>query len=62
VRTTSGIDDRRGPVEAVVERVAYEGAQCRVVAAHACVDVSNEFPVVGNGNFFIFLTLFNLKF
>jgi hypothetical protein len=45
-----GIDNRGGPVEALAERVAHEGARRRVVAAYACVDVSNEFPTVGDGD------------
>jgi hypothetical protein len=45
-----GIGDRCGLVKALEERVAHEGARCRVVAAHACVDVSNDFPDVGNGD------------
>jgi hypothetical protein len=38
----AGISDRSGPVEALAERVAHEGARCRVVAAYARVDVSKE--------------------
>jgi hypothetical protein len=45
-----GISDRGGPIEALAERVAHEGARCRVVATHACVDVSNKFATVGNGD------------
>jgi hypothetical protein len=45
-----GVSDRRGPVEALAERVAHEGARCRVMAAHACVNVTDEFSTVGNGD------------
>jgi hypothetical protein len=45
-----GVGDRCGPVEALAECVAHEGARCFVVAAHAYVDVSNELPTVGNGD------------
>jgi hypothetical protein len=45
-----GISDRGGPIEALVKCIAYEGARRRVVAAHACVDVSNEFPAMGDGD------------
>jgi hypothetical protein len=37
-----GVGDRGGPVEALAERVAHEGAWRRVVATHARVDVSEE--------------------
>jgi hypothetical protein len=45
-----GVGNRGGLVEALAERVAHEGVWCRVVTAHTCVDVSNEFPGVGNGD------------
>jgi hypothetical protein len=45
-----GISDRGGPIEALAERVAYEGARRRVVATHARVDVSNKFTIVGDGD------------
>jgi hypothetical protein len=38
----AGINDRDGPVEALTERVAHEGAWRHVVAAHACVNVLKE--------------------
>jgi hypothetical protein len=38
----AGISDRRGPVEALEECVAYEGAWRYVVAANACVNVSKD--------------------
>jgi hypothetical protein len=45
-----GINDYGGPIEALAERVAHEGARRRVVATHARVDVSNKFMTVGNGD------------
>jgi hypothetical protein len=45
-----GIGDRSGPIEALVKRVAQEGAWRRVVAIYARVDVSNQFPTVGEGD------------
>jgi hypothetical protein len=45
-----GISNRGGPIESLAERVAHEGARHRVVATHTHVDVSNEFPTVGNGD------------
>jgi hypothetical protein len=45
-----GISNRGGPIKALVERVAYEGVRRHVVATHARVDVSNEFPAVGDGD------------
>jgi hypothetical protein len=45
-----GISDHGGPIEALAERVAYEGARRRVVAAHARVDVSNELATMGDGD------------
>jgi hypothetical protein len=45
-----GIGNRCGPVEALAECVAHEGAQRCMVAAHAHVDVSNELPTVWNGD------------
>jgi hypothetical protein len=38
----AGIRDRSGPVEALAERVAHEGAWRLVVAAHARVNISKE--------------------
>jgi hypothetical protein len=37
-----GISNHGGPVEALAERVAHEGARRRVVDAHARVDVSKK--------------------
>jgi hypothetical protein len=45
----AGVGDRGGPVEALVECVAHEGAWRRVVAAHARVDVAEELAPLGNG-------------
>jgi hypothetical protein len=44
-----GVGDRGGPVEALVERVAHEGARRRVVATHARVDVSEELAPLSDG-------------
>jgi hypothetical protein len=38
----AGISDRGGPIEALAEHVAHEGARRRVMATHACVDVSED--------------------
>jgi hypothetical protein len=45
----TGISDRGGPVEALVERVAHEGAWRRVVTAYARVDVSKELAPLRDG-------------
>jgi hypothetical protein len=45
-----GISNRGGPVEALAERSAYEGARRRVVTTHARVDVSDELTTLGDGN------------
>jgi hypothetical protein len=45
-----GVSDRGGPIKALVERVAYEGARRRVVATHARMNVSNELTTVGDGD------------
>jgi hypothetical protein len=45
-----GVGDRCGPVEALAERVAHESAWCRVMSAHACVDVTDEILAMGNGD------------
>jgi hypothetical protein len=44
-----GVSDRGGPVEALAERVAHEGARCGVVAAHTRMDVSNKLATMGIG-------------
>jgi hypothetical protein len=46
----AGINNRSGPVEALAECVAYEGGRCRVVSAHARVDVSEELMPLGDGH------------
>jgi hypothetical protein len=46
----AGIGDRGGPVEALAERVAHEGAWRRVVTAYARVDVSKELAPLRDGN------------
>jgi hypothetical protein len=45
-----GVGDRGGPVKALAERVAHEGTWRRVMAAYACVDVSNELATLGDGD------------
>jgi hypothetical protein len=45
-----GISDHGGPIKALVERIAHEGARCRVVATYTRVDVSNKLVVVGDGD------------
>jgi hypothetical protein len=44
-----GVGNRGGPLEALAERVAHEGARRRVVATHARVDVSEELTPLGYG-------------
>jgi hypothetical protein len=44
----AGVGDRGGPIEALAERVAHEGAR-RVVAAHARVYVLKELAPLRNG-------------
>jgi hypothetical protein len=34
----------------LAERIAHEGARHCVVATHACVDVSNKFTTMGDGD------------
>jgi hypothetical protein len=46
----AGINNRGGPVEALAERVAHEGAWRRVVAAYARVDASKELAPLGDGH------------
>jgi hypothetical protein len=46
----AGINDRGGPVEALEERIAHEGARHRVVTAYARVDVSKELAPPRDGN------------
>jgi hypothetical protein len=43
----AGVGDRGGPVEALAECVAHEGARCRVMAAYARVDVPDELTALG---------------
>jgi hypothetical protein len=38
----AGASDRGGPVEALAERIAHEGAGCCVMAAHARVYIPEE--------------------
>jgi hypothetical protein len=44
----AGVSDRGGPVEALAERVAHEGAGCGMVTAHARVYVPEELAPLGN--------------
>jgi hypothetical protein len=44
-----GVGDRGGPVEALAERIAHEGARRRVVATHAHVDIAEELVPLRNG-------------
>jgi hypothetical protein len=46
----AGIRDCDGPVKALAERVAYEGAGRGVVAADACVNVPEEPAPLGDGH------------
>jgi hypothetical protein len=45
----AGVSDRGRPVEALAECIAHEGARCRMVAAHARVNVSKELAPLGDG-------------
>jgi hypothetical protein len=45
-----GVSDRGGPIEALAECIAHEGARRRVVATHARVDVSNKLATMGDGD------------
>jgi hypothetical protein len=45
-----GVSNRGGPVKALVERVAHEGTQRRVVATHTRVDVLDEPATLGDGD------------
>jgi hypothetical protein len=44
-----GVGDRGGPVEALAECIADEGARHRVVATHARVDVPEELAPLRDG-------------
>jgi hypothetical protein len=46
----AGVGDRSGPVEALAERIAYEGVGCYVVAAHARMYVPEELAPVRDGH------------
>ena len=45
-----GIGDCCGPVKALPERISHKGARCRMVATNSGVDVSEQFPALGNGD------------
>jgi hypothetical protein len=46
----AGISDRGGPVKALVERIAHEGAGCGVVDAYARVYIPEELAPLGDGH------------
>jgi hypothetical protein len=46
----AGVGDRGWPVEALVERVAHEGARCCVMAAHTRMYVSEELAPLRDGH------------
>jgi hypothetical protein len=46
----ASISDCGGPVEALAERVAHEGAWCGVVAAYVRVNVSKELAPLRDGH------------
>jgi hypothetical protein len=50
VHDLAGISDHCGLVEALAERVAYEGVWRRVVTAYARVDVTEELAPLRNGD------------
>jgi hypothetical protein len=45
-----GVSDRGGPIEALAERIAHEGAGCGVVAAYARVYIPEELAPLGDGH------------
>jgi hypothetical protein len=45
----AGVSDRGGPVEALAERIAHEGAWRCVVAAHARMYIPEEFAPLRDG-------------
>jgi hypothetical protein len=45
----AGVGDRRGPVEALAERIAHEGAWRCVVAAHTRMYVPKELAPLRDG-------------
>jgi hypothetical protein len=45
-----GISDHGGPLKALAERIAHEGARRHVVATYASMDVSNKLATVGDGD------------
>jgi hypothetical protein len=46
----AGVGDRGGPIEALAERVAYEGVGHGMVAADARVNVPEELTPLGDGH------------
>jgi hypothetical protein len=45
-----GVSDRGGPIEALAEHIAHEGARRCVVATYARVNVPNKFATMGDGD------------
>jgi hypothetical protein len=45
-----GVRNRSGPIKALAECIAHEGARCRVVATHARMNVSEELAPLGDGH------------
>jgi hypothetical protein len=45
-----GISDRGGPIKALAEHVAHEGARRRVVATYTLMDASNKLTAVRDGD------------
>jgi hypothetical protein len=45
-----GVGDRRRPVKALAERVAHEGARCRMMTAYDRMNISNQLSALGNGD------------
>jgi hypothetical protein len=46
----AGVGDRSGPVEALTERIAHEGAWCCVMAAHARMYIPEELAPLRDGH------------
>jgi hypothetical protein len=46
----AGVRNCNGPIESLPECVAQEGAECRVVATHTCMNVSEELAPLGDGH------------
>jgi hypothetical protein len=46
----AGVGNRGGPVEALAERIAHEGAGCCVMAAHGRMYISEELAPLRDGH------------